>query len=1280
MDSVWQFWIDVGGTFTDCLAQSPQGVSHVTKVLSSGLTKGSVGEWTHPREFCCERFIGCGEQFWRDATVTFLDSLGESVVSRKVLAFDETNGRFELDQEVGNSGVTAFELDLGLHAPVMAIRRILRMGGAQPLPDCHVHLGTTRGTNALLTRTGARTALVTSRGFQDLLEIGDQARPRLFELAINKPQPLFETSLELDERTLADGTVERIPDEEKTRQRLIELADSGVESVAICFVHGYRFPDNEIRVGRIAKEVGFSDVRLSHEVSPLIKMVNRGETTVLDSYLNPVIANYFDEIQQQLPVDCQLRLMTSYGGLVPRSRFSGKDSVLSGPAGGVVGAARVAQAVGYERAIALDMGGTSTDVGRFDGQLELEYETEKAGVRIVSPMMAIETVAAGGGSICRFDGAKLVVGPESATSNPGPACYGKGGPLTVTDVNLFLGRIVKDQFPFELFPSAVEKRLDEICQQMTDSGFTIDPNQLAAGFLQIANNNMAAAIRVVSVAKGYDPRDYALVSFGGAGSQHCCAVADSLGMQRIIDHPQGSILSAVGIRLADQTATRVHSVLQPLSATSLADCDVLFEQMKDEVRRSLSMEVPTGTEIEFECSLDIRYVGTDSAETIVKSEQAFADAFTRIHQQRYGYTQDRTLEIVAARLVGRVPGNRLPSASTSTADGFREPEQRQLMSVPMHQVGANHFQSLPTPVFDRDTLVTGDRIAGPAMIASSLTSTILDPGWSARVLSEGQLLIERSTPLNLRETTPVGSQSFDVADPVELEIFNNHFSTIARQMGIALQKTSTSVNVKERLDFSCAVFSPDGNLVVNAPHIPVHLGAMSETVRAIIEDNPGLNRGDVFVTNDPYRGGSHLPDVTVVTPVFIDEVESPVFWVASRSHHAEIGGKSPGSMPADATSLAEEGVLVSNFKLIAGGVEQFDILRQLLIQGPYPTRMPDENLVDIAAQVAANRAGELDLLNLVADHGLTKVHAYMSHIQDAAETKARSAIRQLDDGQYRFQDSMDNGATLRVEITKSADELKLDFTGTDPVMDGNLNANSAIVSAAVMYVLRLLIAEDIPLNEGVMKPVSIVLPTCFLNPQAAEDPADSPAIVGGNVETSQRVVDVLLGALGLAAASCGTMNNWLMGDASFGYYETVGGGSGATRTAPGASAVHTHMTNTRLTDPEILETRYPVVLRSFSVRRGSGGAGEHAGGDGIHRELEFRSDLTVSLLTSRRTTQPFGLCGGGDGEPGRNLLRRSNSEESIELESQCELQVHRGDRLILLTPGGGAYGSHPNSE
>lgn len=1276
----WQFWIDVGGTFTDCLAKSPDGNLHQAKVLSSGFFKGwcelDSGQWRIEP--------AAGDQFWAGATIHILDQDGHRVHTAKVASYDSKTGHVSFADQAeidGLSGRFAYELVYGVPAPVLAMRRILKLSPQFELPDCHVHLGTTRGTNALLTRSGARTAFVTTKGFRDLLRIGDQARPHLFELTIRKPKPLFEAAIEIDERVLADGTIEQVPQADDVRKQLHELRSAGIDSVAICLMHGFRFPEHEQLVGEIAREMDFKDVRLSSEVAPLIKILARGETTVLDAYLNPVLGNYLDEIQRSLTTGSRLQLMTSAGGLVNRGQFSGKDSVLSGPAGGIVGAARVAEQAGFTRALTFDMGGTSSDVGRYEGEIELEYETRKSGVRIMTPMVAIETVAAGGGSICRFDGTKLVVGPQSAASDPGPVCYGRGGPLAVTDVNLFLGRVVKDRFPFPLDEQAVERRLQVICREMGEAGFKISPHELAAGFLAIANQNMASAIRSVSIAHGYDPREYLLVAFGGAGPQHCCAVAELIGIQSVLDHPQGSILSAVGIRLADQTSNLARSVLRPLGDEALSQVQELWNEMEGKVTEEL------GSNIQITRSIDLRYEGTESCQTISDSDSGDLESkFKQVHQQLFGFNSNRPLEIVAARVEGRSIGSRLENTLAVGPTSVRESN----VSQPMWQSGPSGLVEVMTPVFDRGDLCTADKVLGPAIVAGELSTTIVDSGWAAVVLADGQLLLEREIDVassvsrgKQLETSGGGlNQPVLQADPVQLEIFNNHFAAIARQMGISLQMTSMSVNVKERLDFSCAIFTEVGDLVVNAPHIPVHLGAMSETVRGIIRLNHNVSPGDVFVTNDPFAGGSHLPDVTVVTPVF-DENNAGLllFWVASRSHHSEIGGISPGSMPANATNLAEEGVLIRNFKLVDGesGDERFDELHSLLDLPPYPSRSPRENLADIRAQVAANRTGQRDLLSLVGRYSKEVVLAYTGFIQKAAERKIRSAISNMREGCFKFEDAMDNGATIRVEVEKQGDELSIDFSGTDLVLKGNLNANPAIVASAVIYVMRCLIDEDIPLNEGVMNPVSINLPECFLNPASFDDPSLCPAVVGGNVETSQRIVDVLLGALQqaapeseISAASQGTMNNWLMGDSTFGYYETVGGGAGATPSQDGAHAVHTHMTNTRLTDPEVLETRYPAVLREFSIRNHSGGAGFRTGGNGMVREVEFLKPLTVSLLTNRRNNAPYGSDGGAQGKPGRNLLIGRDGPE--ELPNSCEVQVDRGDRLRIETPGGGGWG------
>ena len=1260
---MWQFWIDVGGTFTDTLAVSPEGRRLQSKVLSSGLTKGRILGIESAEVIVSDSFADAQEGFWIGVTLRLVDAVGQTLCSHTVESFSLSGDqqRFTVTPSIdieNTDRARAIELEAGVHAPIIAIRRMIGIPFSNPLPDCDVRLGTTRGTNALLTRTGAKVGLVTSAGFADLLNIGDQARPDLFALSIEKRLPLYYRSVAISERVLADGTIDRPVDEENVRAVLTDMKTNGVTSVAVCLMHSYQYPEHERRVGAIAAEIGFEEIRLSHQVAPLIKIGPRAETTVLDAYLNPVIGKYLDEITDSLSDGSLLRMMTSAGGLATRENFSGKDSVLSGPAGGVVGAARTGVQTGFDKVIGFDMGGTSTDVSRFDGEdgeFEIEFESHKAGVRIMTPMLAIETVAAGGGSICWFDGVRLRVGPKSAGSDPGPACYGSGGPLTVTDMNLFLGRIRTDLFPFALDAQAVQKKLELLSSELSEAGFDYTAQRLAAGFLEIANHNMASAIESVSVAKGYDPKDYALMSFGGAGAQHCCAVANLLGMTRILDHPRSAILSAVGISMADLNAHAVKSILQPINQVSQGDLRDIFTDLEQDALEKLSRDQTVAqTNVTVKRRLELRYHGLDGA-LVVDSDDITngVELFEAKHQQFYGYTQERPIEIVSARVQAVIKGQR-PTPVTLPSGGSEA-----------HRRGGPNYQ--------RSQLTVGDQITGPASIADAFSTTVVDAGWQALVGPETILKIEKVAKQTSDSKTQT-SESPNRADPIELEIFNRRFSSIAAQMGLCLQKTSVSVNVKERLDFSCAIFTSTGDLVVNAPHIPVHLGAMSETVREIIRLNPSVNAGDVFITNDPYGGGSHLPDVTVVSPVFIDSEGPVVFWVASRSHHAEIGGKTPGSMPPDATCLAEEGVLIANLKLVDRGAPKFELLEKLLTGGPYPSRNPEENLADVRAQIAANQSGSRDLEKLVGQNGLSKVRAYMGFIQDAAAAQVGRAIDKLPDGVHNFRDSLDNGATISVAITVSGQQIEIDFSGTDGVLSGNQNANPAIVNSAVMYVLRLLIDSDIPLNEGVMKPVTVHIPRdCFLNPTPGESAETSPAIVGGNVETSQRVVDVLLGALGIAAASQGTMNNWLMGDESFGYYETVGGGSGATATANGSDAVHVHMTNTRLTDPEILETRYPVILREFSIRNGSGGPGQHCGGDGMVRSIEFLKSLDVSLLTNRRSSSPYGLEGGGPGVAGKNTLISKSGQER-DLESRAQLRVEPGDVLRIETPGGGGYG------
>lgn len=1278
MAAEWEFWIDVGGTFTDCIYRRPDSSVSTLKVLSSGITKGIVEETSGTDRFVDLGRVGDPDGFWAGYTVRFLDDAGRVIHSARIRKSQGANGLLGVEQllpALVKPG-TRYELDSGEEAPILAIRRAMCVPLEESIPRVSVRLGTTRGTNALLTRSGARTAFVTTKGFRDVLLIGNQDRPRLFDLAIQKPEPLFEQTVEIDERMDADGKVLKSLDEAEIRASLGNLHNTGVESVAICLLHAFANSEHEQIVERIAREVGFTENSTSSRLSPLIRIVSRGDTTVADAYLNPILRDYVERLRQSLG-ESTLRMMTSAGGLVDADHFVGKDSILSGPAGGVIGFSHVARQAGFEKSLGFDMGGTSTDVSRFDGQYELEFETQKAGVRIVAPMLAIETVAAGGGSVCGFDGVRLFVGPQSAGADPGPACYGRGGPLTVTDINVFLGRVLPQHFPFPLDVSAVESRLKQLCDEIAESplGTNYEPVELAEGFRKIANANMVRALRRISVAKGYDPAEYALVSFGGAGSQHACAMALELGIKDVLIHPFAGILSAYGIGLADVRRFSERSILTTWHGKELPESvGTCFGELADEARREVEAEgIPNERIGAPQCSLDLRYLGVESTINVAEpADGNWRAAYESQHQARYGYCHSRRdLEIVAARVevVGSMPEP--PDNAQPIVE--RVPDSAENAIV--------YFEGEPveTPVFTRDQLQPGDHFEGPAIVCEPTSTVVIEHGFSAKILSRGEIVISDGGGSVVKSSDGTGQAAgyrSDDIDPVTLEIFNNLFAAIAEQMGVTLQMTSFSTNVKERLDFSCAIFTPTGDLVVNAPHIPVHLGAMSETVKWLLADVTDLAPGDVYVTNDPFRGGSHLPDVTVITPVHDEQTGDLIFLTASRAHHSEIGGIVPGSMPPFSKSLADEGVLIRCFKLVDGGVSREEELKELLLSGEWPSRSVENNISDVSAQVAANSSGVRQLKELVDRHSLSLVRACMERIQQAASEKMRMSLSQIPDGEYSRVDHLDDGSPIVVRIAISGDCATVDFTGTGPVLSSNLNANKAIVTAAVMYSFRCLIDEDIPLNSGVLEPIEIVLPDCLLNPQADDDPARCPAIVGGNVETSQRVVDVLLGALNVAAASQGTMNNLTFGDGSFGYYETICGGSGATKNADGADAVHTHMTNTRLTDPEVIERRYPVRLHEFSIRRGSGGAGRNRGGHGIVRRIEFLKPLTVSLLTERRADYvPFGLESGGSGAVGQNRLCRANSEFEEKLPGKVQLDIQAGDVLTIETPGGGGFGN-----
>lgn len=1270
-----QFWIDVGGTFTDCFLRLADGTLRRHKLLSTGQTPGSVEVGSDARHIVDTARRRDPSDFWCGWELRLLDRDGRVQAARPVSALDAATGTLTLAEDLPTAPRPgqAYVLACDAEAPLVAIRYLLGLGRDRIIPPVHVRLGTTRGTNALLTRRGARTALVTTRGFADVLHIGYQNRPRLFDLDIVRPAPLFDAVAEIDERLAADGSVLRAPDVDQIRSELSRLRTLDVDSLAVCLLHACACPDHELLVAALARETGFHEVSVSHQVSPLVKIVPRGDTTVVDAYLNPILRSYVARLRRALP-GSQLRLLTSAGGLVAAEAFTGKDSILSGPAGGVVGYAGAARAAGFTRAIGFDMGGTSTDVSRYDGRYELEYETTKAGVRIVAPMLAIETVAAGGGSICRFDGVKLVVGPDSAGADPGPAAYGRGGPLTVTDLNLFLGRIPADRFPLPLNTGAVQIRLAELAAEITAAtGRQYELAPLAENLLRVANATMVRAIRSVSIAKGFDPRDYVLVAFGGAGGQHACAIAEELGIRTILSHPDAGLLSALGIGLAELQRHRAAGIYRPLEAATIDEARALCGRLAAELSEELAGEGADREQLVSERQLELRYRGVEASLVVdLGTLDECLAAFNLAHRRLYGYLHTgRALEIVAARVSVRAPAEHSIPASVRLNRAAAE-ARHAASSRPVLKPQASGLK----PVYDRGQLVPGDRIPGPAIVCEAGATLVVEPGWQAEVLSQGELLVTRSEASISSADQPTSASPSAAAepDPAFLEIFNNQLAGIAEQMGHTLRATASSVNVKERLDFSCALFTAEGNLVVNAPHIPVHLGAMGPTVRQILADNQNLRPGDVLVTNDPFRGGSHLPDVTVVTPVHDPESGRLLFFTASRAHHAEIGGAVPGSAPPFSRNLAEEGVLIRNFKLLDTDQAHWDELRSLLTAPPYPSRDPESNLADVAAQVAANRLGARELLALAKRLSLPVVLEYMRHIQAAAERKTRRALARLQPGTYRWADQLDDSTPIVVAITVAGEMARIDFTGTGPVSPGNLNANRAIVTAAVMYVLRGLLAEDIPLNQGVLASVEIILPEGLLNPPAHDDPAQCAAMVGGNVETSQRVVDVLLGALGLAAASQGTMNNLIFGDDTFGYYETICGGAGATPQAGGADAVHTHMTNTRLTDPEILERRYPVRLAEFSIRRGSGGAGLHRGGDGVVRRIEFLRPLAVSILSQRRgPAPPFGLAGGMPGALGRNMLRHADGRQE-QLGSLAHFTAQAGDELTIETPGGGGWG------
>ncbi|MBT2367683.1 hydantoinase B/oxoprolinase family protein [Streptomyces sp. ISL-10] len=1190
-------------------------------------------------------------EFWIDRGGTFTDIVGKRpdgrLVTRKLLSHNPERYR---------------------DAAVAGIRLLLGTPDDEPVPPdrvAAVRMGTTVATNALLERRGEPTVLVITQGFRDALRIAYQNRPRLFDRHIVLPEAVYDRVVEVPERIDARGAVVGPLDIDAVTEQLMAARADGLTSAAIVLMHGYRHPDHERRIARVARDLGFAQVSCSHEVSPLIKLVPRGDTTVVDAYLSPILRRYVDEVAAEL-AGIRLMFMQSNGGLREATHFRGKDAVLSGPAGGVVGMARTSEQAGYGQVIGFDMGGTSTDVSHYAGEFERELGTQVAGVRMRAPMMSIHTVAAGGGSVLHFDGRRYRVGPDSAGAAPGPACYRRGGPLTVTDANVMLGRIQPAHFPAVFGPNGdqpldagtVRERFTALAEEVTRAtGTARTPEQVAAGFLEIAVLNMANAVKKISVQRGHDVTRYALTSFGGAGGQHACAVADALGVDTVIVPPLAGVLSAYGIGLADATAMREQSVEAPLDEDTVARVRTLCDELADRTRAELRADEVPDDAITTHARVLVRYAGTDASLPVtLDSAEAMKARFTALHRTRYAFTMDKPLvvEAVSVEAVGAAGEHAETLVEQAGDQGETAPSAR----VPVFVGGERRT----VPLHRRGELRPGRAIPGPAIVAEADATTVVDPGWQAAAGDTGHLLLTRVLPRPGR--VAVGTD----VDPVLLEVFNNLFMAIAEQMGVRLENTAHSVNIKERLDFSCALFDAVGYLIANAPHIPVHLGSMGESIKEVLRRNAGSMRpGDVYAINDPYHGGTHLPDVTVVTPVF--EGEELRFLVASRGHHAEIGGITPGSMPAFSRTVDEEGVLFDNWLLVRDGRLRETETRELLTSARHPSRAPDTNLADLRAQIAANEKGIAELRRMTDQFGTDVVQAYMRHVRDNAEESVRRIVARLGDGEYRYE--TDGGAVIRVAVRVDRERRSalIDFTGTSPQQPGNFNAPTSVVMAAVLYVFRTLVGEDIPLNSGCLEPLEVRVPEGSM--LAPSYPA---ATVAGNVETSQAVTGALYAALGVQAEGSGTMNNVTFGNDRVQYYETVASGSGAGDGFDGADAVQTHMTNSRLTDPEVLEWRYPVRVDSFAVQEGSGGRGRWHGGCGAVRRIRFLEPMTVALLTGHRRIAPYGMAGGEPGALGENQVVRADG--SVErLAGVDSVHVGPGDVLVLRTPGGGGYGT-----
>ena len=1205
-DPRWHIWIDRGGTFTDVVARSPEGVVVTTKYLS------------------------------------------------------------EDPARPGDAAVGAI--------------RDLTGAGQGALPPLAIRMGSTVATNALLERKGEPTLLAITAGFGDALTIGYQDRPDLFARRLDRTPPPHAMVTEIAERLGPDGTILTPLDEAVARASLQAARDEGLTSVAIVLMHGYRYPAHERRLAEIAADLGFTQISTSHDVSALIKLVGRGDTTLADAYLSPVLRHYVDQFCEQLGDGVDPQFMKSSGGLASAAAFHGRDAILSGPAGGIVGMVGSAAPLGKDRLIGFDMGGTSTDVSHYAGRLERDNETIVAGTRIRAPMLRIHTVAAGGGSICRWDGARLSVGPESAGANPGPAAYGRDGPLTVTDCNVLLGKIQPDHFP-KLFGPDGDQPLDRAVvvrkfAAMAAEVGGIAPEALAEGLLAIAVQQMANAIKRITIARGHDvSQGYSLVGFGGAAGQHVCLVADALGVEEILLHPLAGVLSAYGMGLAKPSAIRERTLALKLDENCADTLAAAEAELSGQARADLAPDATTTRET----LLFVRLADSDNAiELPLAPPREVAAAFAAAFRQRFGYAPHANLVVDRIRVELTEAGDAPAALPPPAATGETPPEL-----VTAWLAGALH----DVPLHQRSALAPGRAIAGPAIIIDALSTTVVEPGWTATVEHEGTLKLTRvprrkpgpsETKIARGGAHPASPSGPRLSpgnaadpDPIRLEIFNSLFMAIAEEMGGALQHSASSINIRERLDFSCALFDGEGRLVANAPHMPVHLGSMGESVRTILRqrsnDGRGIKRGDAYALNAPYDGGTHLPDITVIMPVFV-EGDTPSFFVAARGHHADLGGIAPGSMPPDSKSIADEGILFDNMLIVDDGHFLDAAVHAHLQGGDWPARKPALNIADLKAQVAACQRGASALADLSAVHGADTVAAYMAHGQAQAEAAVRQLIARLDDGAFRY--AMDNGAevVVAVKVDRDARHVTIDFTGSSATLPDNFNAPMPVVRAAVLYVLRTMLDDPIPMNEGCLAPVTLIVP-----PDSMLSPSYPAAVVAGNVETSQVITDALFAAFGAMAPAQGTMNNFTFGNDAYQYYETIAGGSGAGPGFDGTSVIQTHMTNSRMTDPEVMEMRFPVIVERFAIRVGSGGQGQWHGGNGATRRIRFREPMAANILANRRAVAPRGLAGGGDAAPGRNWVERADgSVEMLAATGSAELAA--GDAFVIETPGGGGYG------